>query len=351
MVNRKICYLTYSTLDLDLVVPRILSDVSAGDAEVHLVIGFHYDELTNGRLEPVLQMEGLCTSRLVPDWHPSRHLTPPGRTRLEPSEYLNTNGLIGTTLAEELSARYDWSELAKQVECAEQALENLLVTLRPDLVVLPEESDYIRGALACECCRCFGVRTEVYYSRYHNRFASYPRLVEGGSERYFVRDNALSNVLVAQGVARSKIEKIKDPALTASPQTTEEAELDLLFVLQNNFWEPQIIQDLGTLTKASELRIGFRQHPRAFNKAAAATASQFPKLIDLSAVEAQRSLIASRVVLAHSSHLLEVAKTHHVRTAGIDYSGFPPELDQKCPSAPTEWIRNRNELRELLASL
>jgi hypothetical protein len=136
---------------------------------------------------------------------------------------------------------------------------------RPALVVLAEDTDYMRGRLAARVLLACGATVVCLVPWYYGAFRSYPLIGTRWAARYLVPTRSYGERLVAGGVARDRIAIVGDPALDALPAAAGHPSRPggLLYALQGLPWEREIITDLVEIVR-SERRatLHIKPHPR-----------------------------------------------------------------------------------------
>src|SRR5262249_51919543 len=140
---------------------------------------------------------------------------------------------------ERVLARPYMAEVCARYEAVERGLMAFARAERPRLVVLQEDTDYMRGRLAARGLQAFGATIVCLVPWYYGAFRSYPLLGKRWADQYLVPTSAYAERLRAGGVAAQRIAVVGNPAFDALPRTSPRRLPSdrLLYALQGLAWE------------------------------------------------------------------------------------------------------------------
>jgi len=146
----------------------------------------------------------------------------------------------------------------------ELALEAFARKERPKLVVLPEDTDYLRGRLAARVFNGHGVPVVCLVPFYYNVFLSYPLLGERYAARYLVMNRSYADRLARHGVASDRIDVVGNPAFDTLRQESEspQGSPTFLYAMQGLPWESEIVSDLVAIFRdLPQAELAIKPHP------------------------------------------------------------------------------------------
>lgn len=133
---------------------------------------------------------------------------------------------------------------------------------RPRLVVLSEDSDYLRGRLLARLFAAEGSRVVCLSPWYYTAFASYPLVGTRRAGHYLVGSDAQARRLGAAGVAAEAVTVVGHPELDAIAPLPPAPPGGVLYALQGLPWEAEIAADLVAWTRRRrDARLVIRPHP------------------------------------------------------------------------------------------
>jgi hypothetical protein len=271
----KIFFLGYEQADVPCIAPvmRVLS--ASGRWEPVFVPGLDFKE-HRGSLALATGPPGIAVRRLGDEIEPCEVAQAGRRGRALRDDALRRatavagNGpfdtrVVGTSLRLLLERSYAPALFEAYAEC-ELALHALVRRERPKLVILPEDSDYLRGRLAARVLTGHGVTVVCLVPFYYNVFASYPLLGERYADKYLVMHQSHADRLTRQGVAACRVEVVGNPAFDVLGEESDppEGASHFLYALQDLAWEREIVTDLVAIFRdlpAASLTI--KPHPAA----------------------------------------------------------------------------------------
>ena len=130
------------------------------------------------------------------------------------------------------------------------------------LVVLSEDSDYLRGRLLARVFAAEGRRVVCLSPWYYAAFASYPMVGRRRADHYLVGSDAQARRLRAGGVAADAVTVVGHPELDAVASLPPAPPGGVLYALQGLPWEAEIAADLVAWTRRRrDARLVIRAHP------------------------------------------------------------------------------------------
>jgi hypothetical protein len=232
----------------------------------------------------------------------------------------------------------------------ELGLHALLRRERPQLVVLPEDTDYLRGRPAARVLAAQGVTVVCLVPFYYNVFASYPLLGERYAARYLVMNRAYADRLEGQGVAAQRVEVVGNPAFDALGEESEPppAPCHFLYALQDLAWEREILADLMAIfddVPAASLTV--KPHP-ALPSPAWLSKLHAPSNVRIVAAEtgAERWIRSATCVIAQSSAMLYQASILRRAVIVPHYDPAPQSFHLPAHDRARVVARSAAELRE-----
>lgn len=334
------------------------STAFASKSEVHCVLGFDYDGPQSEKSNRTPIIPGVTVSHLIPDWIPEVTNQSTHQNVFQIAQSLmaadKATLAVQKTLVAELFERYDWDFIHKTYTNVISATENLLDRLAPEKIILPEESDYIRGALAQAVAWQRGIPTEVYFPSYYNRIASYPSVATGRSLLYHMNSPSLKKLLATKNSGIHEKLKLSPDFETCSPPLSPESRPRTVVVaLQNSYWEDFILRDLVDVTRnISAVRIIVRQHPRSPNRTISDFLTDHPEVEEDTNPHLDLNPNEIGCVISQTSTMLMTAKKAGIFTIAVNYGGFPDELFAADAHSPDIVVHDKQELAiEILKSL
>ena len=166
---------------------------------------------------------------------------------------------------ERVFARPYMAEVCARYEAVERALSAFARDERPALVVLPEDTDYIRGRLAARVLQSCGAVIVCLVPWFYGAFLSNPLLGTRWADQYLVPTSSYAERLLAGGVAADRITVVGDPAFDTLPSALARPSQpgSLLYALQGLVWEREIVADLIEIVRSDrKARLRIKPHPR-----------------------------------------------------------------------------------------
>ena len=133
---------------------------------------------------------------------------------------------------------------------------------RPSLVLLPEDSDYLRGRLLARLFAAQGSRVVCLSPWYYAAFSGYPLVGERRADHYLAGSEAQARRLRAGGVAADAVTLVGHPELDAVTPLATAPPGGVLYALQGLPWEAEIAAELVAWTRRRrDARLVIRTHP------------------------------------------------------------------------------------------
>jgi len=145
----------------------------------------------------------------------------------------------------------------------ERAAAALARREQPRLVVLSEDSDFLRGRLLARIFAAHGARVVCLTPWYYSTFDSYPLIGERRAHAYLVGTGAHARRLIAAGVPRRCVEVVGHPVFDALAADASPAPGHFLYALQGLPWDRTIAVDLLAAVAAQPgARLTIKPHPQ-----------------------------------------------------------------------------------------
>ncbi len=235
--------------------------------------------------------------------------------------------------------RQRWAEVGA-------ATETLLKQLKPPLIVLPEDTDYIRGRLAGRIAKGLGITTVVLSAHFYDRWLRYPMVGERYGD-YFLVLNELSKArLLAQGILADRIHVIGNAALTTTP-VSETAPPRLLLCEQGRPGEKAWVEDVVEwFSNHPHAKLWIRPHPHSKRTLVYRLLPPNAELAPPLSLDALFPQV--RGVIGETTSVLWQASAAGLATIIVHY-GFGPIEIALPPSAKSSLARTQCQLGELLS--
>ena len=212
-----------------------------------------------------------------------------------------------------------------------QAMMEFFHCHRPSIVVLPEDTDYIRGRLACQLLQdsaCIRVIMQPNYYAYH---VSYPLLGSRLGDYYLPTTALLEDRLRARGVSSDKIRLFGCPELEKFCRLERAGNAKVfLYVLQGLAGEAAMLKEVLTVfaERFPELDVVVKPHPECPpDRTIEALIAAFDNASFTSPGQGVETLLCQvAAVLAQSSSVLFQALAAGVPIIALNYSGHASGL-------------------------
>ena len=188
----------------------------------------------------------------------------------------------------------------------DRAIADVLRRERPRLVVVPEDTDYMRGRLVARIVAAHGVRLVCLTPWYYSVFRSYPLVGARRADHFLVGTRAHAGRLRAAGVAPSAITVVGHPELDAITPTPAPPPGAFLYALQGMPWEREIATDLTAILRDEpRARLIIRPHP-ALPRPAWLDAIDAPRTVRVAPATARATTLLdeAQCVVAQTSRML-----------------------------------------------
>jgi hypothetical protein len=218
------------------------------------------------------------------------------------------------------------------------ALAEFARTHRPALVVVPEDTDYLRGRVAARVLGAAGAAVVCLVPWYYAAIRSYPLLGARRAAAYLVPTAGYRDRLIAAGVAADRVAVVGDPsldALTAAPSAPLQPPA-VLHALQGLAWEREIAADLLEIVRDNPpARLWIRPHPVLPAPAWLADLRRADDAVTIDrSADARASLHACTVLVAQTSRMLYEASLVGRPVVAVQYDGLPLALDLPVGDCP-----------------
>lgn len=158
--------------------------------------------------------------------------------------------------------RYREYNLVARLEKLEKKLASFLRSFNPDLVILPEETDYARGLLASLVLANFPkIRRGVLFPLYYQLFASYPVSLRPAAHHYVVFAESLRRALDRTVPPGTRVQHLGIPCDT-QPAYLPPKKKQLIYLLQGIQFEARIVKDVLNAAAKTGFEVTLKLHPR-----------------------------------------------------------------------------------------
>jgi hypothetical protein len=186
------------------------------------------------------------------------------------------------------------------------ALGRFCVERQPRFVVLPEDTDYVRGRMAAPVLKAAGATVVILAPHYYNMFVRYPLVGRRYADHYFVMNDVLEGRLRQLEVPPDAISIVGSPAfddLGAIPPGRP-ATPTFLFAAQGLATDSCVLADLVAIFRAMPgCQLLIKPHPE--QRAAFSGVTGHDNILLLDASEPARAVLARvSCVIAQTSTLL-----------------------------------------------
>lgn len=360
----KVFFIGYEQADVPFVAPVMLALAKRDGWEPVFVPGLDFKE-QRGCLALATGPPGIAVRRLQDELPPCESAAARrcglglraaalGRAKTAAADGTFDARLLGTSLSSLLERPYAPELFEAYAEC-EAALHALARRERPRLVVLPEDTDYLRGRLAARVLRAYGATMVCLLPFFYSVFSSYPLVGERHADRYLVTHRSFADRLAGQGIAAERIEVVGNPAFDALGEASELAEgsAQFLYALQDVAWEREIVEDLVAIFRdlpAADLTV--KAHPALSPPAWVASLAMPPnvRLVGRE-VESGQWLRCATCVIAQSSTMLYQASILGRAVIVPRYDPAPPGFHLPPGDRARVVARTKTELRERIEAV
>jgi hypothetical protein len=263
--------------------------------------------------------------------------------------------VLGASMRRQLFERPYAELLFRAYAQYEVAFDAVVRAERPDVIVLGEDTDYLRGRLAARLAAGQGIPVVCLTAFYYNVFVSYPLLGERRAMLYLVANRSYADRLCRSGVSTERIAVVGNPAfdgLAGETAPPDEPPM-FLYALQGLPWEREIVTDLAAIFRdLSGAILAVKPHPALAAPAWLDTLATAPNLCRVEEeIEAIAILRRATCVIAQSSSLLYQATVLGRPVIVPHYEATPLEI--YLPEADRSRVvaRSRGELRRAIESV
>ncbi|MEO8604956.1 MAG: hypothetical protein ABI629_20480 [bacterium] len=246
--------------------------------------------------------------------------------------------------------RPEMASLFRAYTVIERAADAWARRERPRVVVLSEDSDYLRGRLLARVFAAHGVHIVCLTPWYYSTFRSYPLVGARQAHAYLVGTPAHARRLLASGVARRCVHVVGHPgfdALAAQASPTPPPG-HFLYALQGLPWEREIASDLqAAVGEHAGARLTIKPHPQLPLPTWLVGLSRRTGLRTAPARQPAIELVRdTHCVVAQTSRLLFEASLLGRRVIVPHYDATPLRLEVPDRDAPAAVAHSPAELGE-----
>ncbi len=145
----------------------------------------------------------------------------------------------------------------------EMAAAKLAVSEKPSLVVLPEDTDYLRGRLLARVFREHGAYVVCLPPWYYSAFVRYPLIGTRYAHSYLVGTHSFARRLLHAGVGHERLWVVGCPVFDEVAVTPAPPPGRFLYALQGLPWEQGIVGDLLRIFAGEpEATLILKSHPQ-----------------------------------------------------------------------------------------
>lgn len=336
----KYLFLFYERANFPTVEPLFRQLAKRWPGEIAVVKGFDFKEASGEtapwELPADLPVVGLPLAHadLRRQWHER------SQAELLPAQGPLAAGVLGEVLGRPYLPylREWWAEVAASTE-------TLLTDLRPEIIVLPEDTDYIRGRLAGRIAKELGLAPVVLSAHYYDRFARYPLIGKRYADHFLVLNEVAATRLKRQGVEASRLHVVGNVALNRPPALPSPAPRFLLCG-QGRPGEATWIKDvIDWFADHPDQELWIRPHPQ---QRAVPLRSVFPENVGWAPNLGLNDLLNRvRAVVGESTSVLWQASSAGLPVIIVHYRFGPCEIALP-PEAFPYVARTKAELAERL---
>lgn len=221
---------------------------------------------------------------------------------------------------------------------------------RPRLVVLPEDSDYLRGRLLARIVAAHGGRLVCLTPWYYPAFVSYPLVGARLAHHYLVGSRAHAQRLRAAGVAPGAVTVVGHPELDPIAPTPSPPPGRFLYALQGLPWEREIAADLAAiLGDEPTARLVIKPHP-GLPRPTWLDALAHPRNVRLAPATADTAALLRRThcVIAQTSRMLWEASLLGRCVVVPHYDATPLGIALPARDRSAVVVRSADALRRLV---
>jgi hypothetical protein len=227
---------------------------------------------------------------------------------------------------------------------------------KPRLVVLPEDTDYIRGRMACYILRQHDCKVVIMVADYYNILLKYPLLGHRSADLYLTSTSIMRQRLITAGVASDRIKFCGSPRIDESRGISRDPVKNvMLFVLQNLPKEALILKEfMQTFDQFFPgLQLWVKPHPET--QLSPSVRSLLEQHSGLHLIDKNESIIAIlervQAVIGQSSTVLYQAIAAHVPVMIPNLTGLPIDIALPDAIATQSVIQNRSDIVKLTGSI
>ena len=247
--------------------------------------------------------------------------------------------------------------LEEQVAVYEQMLEKFCQSRQQGVVVLPEDTDYIRGRLACRVLSRFNFRIIILTANYYNYFVRYPLVGKRFGHLYLTATRPmktrLQNQLRINGLSPDTVHFCGTPAFDRFKEINCSG-TRILYVCQDLPNESRVCLEIADILDREFNGTGLtiRPHPE----------SPRPKWIDELSVREnvspsspdstlEQDFEKSIAIVAQTSGVIYLALVADAPVIIPNFSGLPLPIDLPDAIRNQSEVKNRTEICRLILKI
>ena len=234
------------------------------------------------------------------------------------------------------------------------AFAQFLTDEKPQVVVLPEEGEFLKGAAAAGVCQEAGVPTIVLASPHWNLLPTRPWVGRHSAAAYVISEQTVYDLLLARGISREKIFLASGSTLPAEHREPQPHQR-LLFPLQGQAGDQVILGDLYALLPEFEnIELVVKAHPDLDPSLREVPPSSISSRVTfLAEGNIASALATATAVIGGDSIVLHQGRAFGIPGIEVNYSGMPSRVS---PAGSEEddgilHVATPLELRETLSAL
>jgi hypothetical protein len=254
---RRVLFAFYERADFG-VAHRVMRALADRGVKAVFLSGFDYKERT-GEVPPLVVPPGV-ESRAVGDYYPAEPVSVDEELARLRAQVRAEEGLAAR-LFDRLLGRAYVPELLAECGRVAAALRAYVRAERPHLVVLPEDTDYIRGRLAAHILESEGTPCAVMTPNYYAMFSDYPLIGKGLAQPYLVAHEGQAARLRARGVSDERIRIVGSPTFDDLARVPSGGGSGVLFVLQGLPADESIAKQLLSIARRLGKVLYLKAHP------------------------------------------------------------------------------------------
>lgn len=263
-----------------------------------------------------------------------------------------TNSVFSCLLRETL---IKYAGLTAEYFAYEVAMRRFLEINRPKMIVIPEDTDYIRGRLIAALLKQSRTRIVILMPWFYNIFIDYPLCGDRLGHDYLVANHWVAQRLKESGVSEQRIAVTGNPAfdfLDIRSRGHKQEHIKLVYALQGLKNEHELVTTVAEITSEfSNCRLAIKPHPQFAQKRLDEIYSEFGGRIDIldPSLPTKTLFDQSDCVIGQTSTLLFEAMLSGLPAIVLDADplplrvAIPPEIRSRIVAFDRTSLREKIE--------